>query len=119
VQAVLTRNNPRIEITTQDIDDDWMVLKIHDNGVGIPDKHLQDIWLYSYSTTAIKSSEIVEKDDFSTFSPLSGMGYGLPISEIYINFLNSSTNNIKIFSKQNVGTTVYLYLRKYDLNTTR
>lgn len=114
VQAVLPRTNPLIELTSQDIDSEWMVIKIQDNGIGIEEKNMQHIWLYSYSTTAIKASDIIEKEDFSTFSPLSGMGYGLPISEIYINFLNSSTNNIKIFSKPNVGTTVYLYLRKYN-----
>lgn len=114
VQAVLARTNPRIELTSQDIDSEWMVIKIQDNGIGIEEKNMQHIWLYSYSTTAIKASDMIEKEDFSTFSPLSGMGYGLPISEIYINFLNSSTNNIKIFSKHNVGTTVYLYLRKYS-----
>jgi hypothetical protein len=74
---------------------------------------MNKIWYYSFSTSQINSNEIIETTDFNLNSPFSGFGYGLPISDIYINFFNSSNNNIKIESIYKEGTTIYLYLRNY------
>lgn len=112
VEAIRYKSNPLIKITIKEIDEEWILIKMNDNGSGIKESHIDKIWYYSYTTHPIKTTEIVEQTDFSVKSPLSGFGYGLPISEIYINFLNSSQNNIKIYSDCK-GTSVYIYLRKY------
>ena len=114
VEAVRHKSNPLINVTIKEIDEDWILIKIQDNGSGIHEKDMDKIWYYSYTTHPIDSSEIVEQTDFSIKSPLSGFGYGLPISEIYINFFNSSTHNIKIDSN-NKRTNVYIYLRNIRL----
>lgn len=112
VEAIRYKSGPLIKITIKEIDEEWVLIKINDNGSGIKESQIDKIWYYSYTTHPIKTTEIVEQTDFSVKSPLSGFGYGLPISEIYINFLNSSKHNIKIYSDSK-GTSVYIYLRKY------
>ena len=44
---------------------------------------------------------------FEKQNPLSGLGYGLPISRIILQTFNG---DIKIFSKQNIGTDTYLFI---------
>ena len=114
VEAVRHKSNPSINVSIKEIDEDWILIKIQDNGSGINENDMDKIWYYSYTTHPINTSEIIEQADFSIKSPLSGFGYGLPISEIYINFFNSSTHNIKIDSN-NKRTSVYIYLRNIRL----
>jgi len=121
IQAVTEKNKingeyiPCITITIQEIDELWILIKIDDNGIGIKENDMDKIWYYSFSTSIINMSDIIEESDFSKKSPLSGFGYGLPISDIYVNFFNSSSNNIKINSVYKEGTNIYLYLRRYYL----
>ena len=114
VEAVRHLDKPKINITLNDFDNYWIYIKISDNGHGIPEENLEKIWYYSYTTHPMNTLDIIEHDDFSIKSPLSGFGYGLPISDVYLNFLNSSHNNIKIISN-NEGTNIYLLLRKYSI----
>ena len=115
VEAVRYKPDPLIEVTMKEIDEEWVLIKIQDNGGGIQDKDMDKIWYYSYTTHPINTAEIVEQTDFSNKSPLSGFGYGLPISEIYVNFFNSSSHNIKIICNNN-KTSVYIYLRNIKLS---
>jgi pyruvate dehydrogenase kinase 2/3/4 len=105
-----------INVSIKEIDENWIVIKIKDNGIGIKQCNMNKIWYYSFSTTPINYNDISENNDFDTLSPLSGFGYGMPISDIYINFLNSTPNNIKIESTYGKGTTLYLYLRNYNFS---
>ena len=106
---------PFINLTLKEIDENWILIKIEDNGIGIKESNINKIWYYSFTTTPIDTNDIIEDADFSITSPLSGFGYGLPISEIYINFFNSSKNNIMINSVYKEGTIIYLYLRRYKI----
>ena len=106
---------PKIELSVIEIDENWIVIKIEDNGIGIHEQNMNKIWYYSFTTSVIDSNDIVEGTDFNKSSPLSGFGYGLPISDIYINFFNSSANNIKIDSIYKKGTVIYLHLRNHKL----
>lgn len=122
VKAVLEKKDknthfykPHIEISIFDIDKNCLFLKIEDNGIGIKDENIEKIWYYSFSTSKIDSQQLIDDTDFSIFTPLSGFGYGLPITDIYLNFFNSSNHNIKIESQYLEGTTVYMYLRKYNI----
>jgi len=111
VQAVIDsgKKHPKIKITIQDISS-YIYVTINDNGIGILDKNLDKIWLYSFSTNPIPSKNILLTEDFSNHNPLSGFGYGLPISKIYLNFFDSF---IKIESQYKIGTTTHLFLKKY------
>lgn len=113
-EEIISIEEPKINITLNDFDNYWIYIKISDNGHGIPEENLEKIWYYSYTTHLMNTLDIIEHDDFSIKSPLSGFGYGLPISDVYLNFLNSSHNNIKIISN-NEGTNIYLLLRKYSI----
>jgi pyruvate dehydrogenase kinase 2/3/4 len=112
-QKIVNNYIPCINITLNEIDNHWILIKIEDNGIGIKNNDMNKIWYYSFSTSQINSNEIIETTDFNLNSPFSGFGYGLPISDIYINFFNPCNNNIKIESVYKEGTTIYLYLRNY------
>ncbi len=111
-QAIITstKNNKLIKIDIVDLND-YIYIKIQDNGIGIQEENIEKIWLYSYSTNPIEPKKIIEQDDFSTESPLSGFGYGLPISKIYLNFFSSL---IQIESTYQQGTQVNIFLKKFN-----
>lgn len=111
-QAVITSNKKDkiIKINIMDLED-YIYIKIFDNGIGIKEENLEKIWLYSYSTNPIEPQKIIEQEDFSTNTPLSGFGYGLPISKIYLNFFSSI---IRIDSTYNEGTQVNLFVKKFN-----
>ena len=109
--AVITSNkkNKLIHIKITDLED-YIYIRIIDNGIGIKEEDLEKIWLYSYSTNPIEPKKIIEQEDFSINTPLSGFGYGLPISKIYMNFFSSIIN---IDSVYNRGTQVNLFIKKF------
>jgi pyruvate dehydrogenase kinase 2/3/4 len=104
---------PSIKISINTISSTDIIVKIDDNGIGIKSDDIHKIWYYSFSTSPIDMAKIIEEKDFN-ITPLSGFGYGLPIADIYMNFLNNSTNNIKINSIYKEGTSVIIFLKKYD-----
>lgn len=110
--AIITSSklNPQIEIKIIELDD-YILIKINDNGIGIKEENLDKIWLYSYSTNPIEPKKIIEQEDFSTDSPLSGFGYGLPISKIYLNFFSSLIQIDSVYQK---GTQTNIFLKKIN-----
>ena len=104
---------PKIKITINEISSTDIIVKIDDNGIGINSNNLDKIWYYSFSTSPIDMAKIIEERDFN-ITPLSGFGYGLPIADIYMNFLNNSIGNIKINSIYKEGTSVIIFLKKHD-----
>jgi pyruvate dehydrogenase kinase 2/3/4 len=123
VKAVIEKKNmingcnknyePSIKIAINTISSTDIIIKIDDNGIGIKSDNIHKIWYYSFSTSPIDMAKIIEENDFN-ITPLSGFGYGLPIADIYMNFLNNSTGNIKINSIYKEGTSVIIFLKKYD-----
>ena len=104
---------PKIDINITDYDKNYILVRIEDNGIGIKDENKDKIWYFSYSSSKIDEKDILEDNDFSISTPLSGFGYGLPITNIYADFFNSTKHNIVLLSEYGKGTTVYLYIRKY------
>jgi pyruvate dehydrogenase kinase 2/3/4 len=123
VKAVIEKKNiingcskkyePKIKIAINTISSTDIIVKIDDNGIGIKNDDIHKIWYYSFSTSPIDMAKIIEENDFN-ITPLSGFGYGLPIADIYMNFLNNSTSNIKINSIYKEGTSVIIFLKKYE-----
>lgn len=114
VQAVIDRKpsfgkTPYVKIDILDISN-YIYVVIEDNGVGIRETDLAKIWLYSFSTNPLAPHQILETRDFSNNVPLSGFGYGLPITKLYLDFFDSF---IRIDSTYGVGTKVHLFLKKY------
>lgn len=104
---------PSVKIAINTISSTDIIVKIDDNGIGIKSDDIHKIWYYSFSTSPIDMAKIIEENDFN-ITPLSGFGYGLPIADIYMNFLNNSIGNIKINSIYKEGTSVIIFLKKHD-----
>lgn len=113
-QAVILSNkkNKLIKINIIDLDD-YINIRIEDNGIGIKKENLDKIWLYSYSTDPLDPKNIIDEEDFSYKTPLSGFGYGLPISKIYLDFFSSI---ICIDSEYQKGTQLNLFIKKFNLS---
>ena len=80
--------------------------------MGIQTKDMSKIFNYSFSTSEYKKTNIY--NDFSLNSPISGFGYGLPISKIYLEYFGGK---IEICSNWPIGTDTYIILRiKGDYN---
>jgi len=93
-------NLPPIRVLVcQSVDD--ITIKISDLGGGVDRVTSEKMWKYLYSTTprASLTSESV---------PLSGLGYGLPLSRLYARYFQG---DVKVASYENHGTDVYIYLR--------
>lgn len=101
-------NNHKILVIIS-YDEDNISIKISDKGIGIKQKDMNDIWNYFYSTAYVKFIDNNYSDDFNLDAPLSGYGYGLPITNLFLNYFD---DNISINSIYNVGTDVFIYLKK-------
>eukprot|EP00606_Chrysophyceae_sp_TOSAG23-5_P001344 GSChrysophyteH2.ASY1.ANO1.569.1 assembled CDS len=105
---------PRIKIIIADSEDnEECVIKISDEGGGIPRSNMNKIWSFLFTTAdpAILES-ILDEDqgsDFSLSSPLAGLGYGIPISRNYCRYFGG---DLTIMSMEGYGTDSYIYLPK-------
>lgn len=103
--ATIHKKKPKIDISCLN-DNNLSIIKIKDNGKGICEEDKDKIWKFSYTTTKI-NYENKFSNDFERTNPLSGFGYGLPISKI---LLNTFSSDIKIYSKPNIGTETYILI---------
>jgi len=110
IVACQKRDNPKIEIDLSG-DNNLKILRISDNGIGIKYDEMPNVWNFSYTTADINFSNNFDSD-FEKSNPISGFGYGLPISKILLNTMGC---DIKLFSKYNKGTDVYIIIdQNYD-----
>lgn len=109
IVALKNVNDAKISISCNH-DDNLIVLKIKDNGIGINDDNMDNIWKFSFSTSKINFQDKFSKD-FEKSNPISGFGYGLPISRILLRTFNG---DLKIFSKKGKGTEIYMII---DINS--
>jgi pyruvate dehydrogenase kinase 2/3/4 len=104
VKATNDANNTDIPISiTSYSDNNIYILKIADKGIGIKEKNLNKIWNYSYSTSEIEDDNL----ENNLTNPISGFGYGLPISKV---ILKTFGDNINVFSEHGEGTDVYIFI---------
>ena len=89
------------------------MIKISDEGGGIPRSNMKRIWSYLFTTAdpAIQEGMVAfnENVDHSVDSPLAGLGYGLPISRSYARYFGG---DLSIMSMEGYGTDAFIYLRR-------
>ena len=87
------------------------VIKVSDEGGGIPRSHMNRIWSYLFTTAdptvleTMLASAVVR--DFDTASPLAGLGYGLPIARSYARYFGG---DLVVMSMEGYGTDGFVYL---------
>ena len=96
---------PPIKVIIADgTDNEDVVIKVSDEGGGIPRSNTKKIWSYLFTTADPKIQEDMvgdNKGDHSTDSPLAGLGYGLPISRSYCRYFGG---DLSIMSMEGYGT---------------
>jgi pyruvate dehydrogenase kinase 2/3/4 len=85
-----------------------VVIKVTDEGGGIPRSQMDKIWSYLF-TTADPSVQEGFIADHSAESPIAGLGYGLPISRSYARYFGG---DIDLMSMEGYGTDAFVYLRR-------
>uniref|UniRef100_A0A7S4VKG9 Protein-serine/threonine kinase n=1 Tax=Ditylum brightwellii TaxID=49249 RepID=A0A7S4VKG9_9STRA len=90
-----------------------VVIKVADEGGGIPRSHVKKIWSYLFTTAnpSIQESMMTFSGDVdhSVDSPLAGLGYGLPISRSYARYFGG---DVSIMSMEGYGTDAFVYLTR-------
>eukprot|EP00590_Aulacoseira_subarctica_P004629 CAMPEP_0172420462 /NCGR_PEP_ID=MMETSP1064-20121228/6815_1 /TAXON_ID=202472 /ORGANISM="Aulacoseira subarctica , Strain CCAP 1002/5" /LENGTH=316 /DNA_ID=CAMNT_0013160431 /DNA_START=50 /DNA_END=1000 /DNA_ORIENTATION=- len=90
-----------------------VVIKVSDEGGGIPRSNIRKIWSYLFTTADpdIQAGMIAfnENVDHSIDSPLAGLGYGLPISRAYARYFGG---DLSIMSMEGYGTDAFVYLTR-------
>ena len=122
----LLKNALRATVETHGIDADYppveviiadgnenedVVIKVADEGGGIPRSVIKKIWSYLFTTADPSVQEgmvaFSGEVDHSVDSPLAGLGYGLPISRSYARYFGG---DISIMSMEGFGTDAFVYL---------
>lgn len=92
-----------------------IVIKIADEGGGIPRSQMDKIWSYLFTTADPDVQEQFITDQHSTSpdhskeSPLAGLGYGLPISRSYCRYFGG---DLDLLSMEGFGTDAFVYLKR-------
>jgi len=94
-----------------------VVIKVSDEGGGIPRSNMRRIWSYLFTTAdpEIQAGMVALHDDHkgnfdhSLDSPLAGLGYGLPISRAYARYFGG---DLSIMSMEGYGTDAFVYLTR-------
>lgn len=96
-----TERNGKITIMTKPLDNQFVHISIHDNGIGIADEHIARIFDRFYRVDPSRSSRS------------GGLGLGLAIVKSIIDL---HRGKISVESKSNLGTSVYLRLPSPSLS---
>lgn len=95
-------------------DNEDVVIKVSDEGGGIPRSNMKKIWSYLFTTAdpAVQEGMVgLSQDnvDHAIDSPLAGLGYGLPISRSYCRYFGG---DLSIMSMEGHGTDAFVYLTR-------
>jgi pyruvate dehydrogenase kinase 2/3/4 len=105
---------PPIKVVIADgKDNEDVVIKVSDEGGGIPRSNMKKIWSYLFTTADPSIQEGMigssEQQDHGRNSPLAGLGYGLPISRSYCRYFGG---DLSIMSMEGYGTDAFVYLTR-------
>jgi pyruvate dehydrogenase kinase 2/3/4 len=100
---------PVTVIIADSLDNEDIVIKVADEGGGIPRSQIEKIWSYLFTTAdpQIQEGFIGDQEDHSADSPLAGLGYGLPISRSYARYFGG---DLDVLSMEGFGTDAFVYL---------
>ena len=110
-------NMPNIKIIIADGEkNEDVVIKVSDEGGGIPRSHMNRIWSYLFTTadSSVLNAILNNNDDVRDFDmqiPLAGLGYGLPIARNYARYFGG---DLTIMSMEAYGTDSYIYLSRLN-----
>ena len=98
-----------------------IVIKVSDEGGGIPRSGMKRIWSYFYTTYDVEGARDAagggasaalsgaDAEDFTTDTPMAGLGYGLPLARLYTRYFGG---DLTIISMEGYGTDAYVHLRR-------
>lgn len=89
-----------------------VTIRISDQGGGIPRSHLARIFKYLYTTAQVQlTDENMDSADFSTESPMAGLGFGLGLSRVFARFWGGDLQLISMHGNgPEFGTDAYIFL---------
>jgi pyruvate dehydrogenase kinase 2/3/4 len=108
------RNKPPVTVIIANRhENEDVILKIMDEGGGIPRSQIQQIWSYLFSTASPK----IQQDFFDSFDAgnkgdgavLAGLGYGLPLSRAYSRYFGGE---LDLMSMEGYGTDAFCHLAR-------
>ena len=108
---------PNIKIIIADGEkNEDVVIKVSDEGGGIPRSNMNRIWSYLFTTAdpSVLNAILNNHDDVRDFDmqiPLAGLGYGLPIARNYARYFGG---DLTIMSMEAYGTDSYIYLSRLN-----
>lgn len=106
-------NMPPIRVIIADsVENEDVVIKVSDEGGGIKRSDMHKIWSYLFTTadpSILDSVLNTDQADFTTASPLAGLGYGIPISRNYARYFGG---DLTIMSMEGYGTDSFVYMKK-------
>merc|ERR1719223_2320315 len=109
----------RIVIADGEANED-VVIKVSDEGGGIPRSVMPNIWSYLFTTAdpSILEGMLLDEvtQDFGTSTPLAGLGYGLPIARNYARYFGG---DLHIMSMEGYGTDSFIYLPRIEVRDAR
>ena len=102
---------PPMELTvSQSVDNEDVVIKLHDKGGGIARSHTKR--LFSYLFTTERPPAVASGDDLLDYgksTPMAGLGYGLPISRAYARYFGGE---LTVISVEGHSTDAYLHINR-------
>eukprot|EP00457_Paulinella_chromatophora_P004665 gb/GEZN01004677.1/.p1 GENE.gb/GEZN01004677.1/~~gb/GEZN01004677.1/.p1 ORF type:complete len:525 (+),score=34.98 gb/GEZN01004677.1/:49-1575(+) len=102
---------PVIRVILVKADND-LTIKIEDRGGGVPQKKVRSLFRYAYTDAAPKP--IDPGEGFRSESerpPMSGFGYGLPMSRLYCRYFGG---DLRLVSTEGYGVDSSIYLKSMD-----
>ncbi|KAI2498067.1 Mitochondrial branched-chain alpha-ketoacid dehydrogenase kinase [Fragilaria crotonensis] len=101
---------PVVVIIADSPDNEDIVIKVADEGGGIPRSQIDKIWSYLFTTADPQIQQgFIGGGDHSSDSPLAGLGYGLPISRSYARYFGG---DLDIMSMEGYGTDAFVHLAR-------
>lgn len=104
---------PVTVIIANDHKNEDVVLKVSDEGGGIPRSQIHHIWSYLFTTASPSIQqdffEAFEKGDKEGGAVLAGLGYGLPLSRAYARYFGG---DLDLLSMEGYGTDAFCHLAR-------
>lgn len=89
-----------------------VVIKISDEGGGIPRSQMNKVWSYLFTTAdpSVQQNFVgLGITDHGDQAPIAGLGYGLPIARSYCRYFGG---DLDLISMEGYGTDAFLHLRR-------